>query len=337
MESNNEKIKPSGWLTTFLFVFMVIVVIMAIVQYNASFNVIDNNLQPLSTNMLIFSAVIDIAAYLYAFLGIYKTLQANSYAITIMKFSVFFVLAQVAIRSLGNIAGVPQLAVKYMLYGLLFLLIFFIYLFKSKHLEEYIPKQKRKFGIWGWIGVGIYVMVTVMMAVPCGEKVVKVFASRAIEKSEVLVEDGEFSDGLAKFRPLESWKTDTIYGADSTGYMHVFSGDSCTIMVATVNGECTSRLDYYLIMNKMRQSLLPDTLKLKEELYRDSIINGNCYYLNSYSYLVSSGKNFWTVSALVSSDKYKVTMMSIFEKGSPEKSLKISPEFMKNVRFDLKK
>ena len=89
MESNNEKIKPSGWLTTFLFVFMVIVVIMAIVQYNASFNVIDNNLQPLSTNMLIFSAVIDIAAYLYAFLGIYKTLQANSYAITIMKFSVF--------------------------------------------------------------------------------------------------------------------------------------------------------------------------------------------------------------------------------------------------------
>ena len=81
---------------------------------------------------------------------------------------------------------------------------------------------------------------------------------------------------------------------------------------------------------------MPDTVKLYEVTFRDSVINGNKFYLNSYTFTDDSIKVFWTFAALKDVESYKITALSCFELDSLKVSVKTATDFMKTVRFDLK-
>ena len=101
-------------------------------------------------------------------------------------------------------------------------------------------------------------------------------------------------------------------------------------------GDVQKRLDYYQMMTLIREKVMPDTVKLCEVTFRDSVINGNTFYLNSYTFTDDTVKVFWTFAALKDVESYKLTTLSCFELDTLKESVKMATDFMKTVRFDLK-
>lgn len=336
MEKIEQKIKPSNWFTAMLFVFMTIIFLSAIIQYFSTLNVVDDNLVKISQGEFILSIIIDVLAYSYAFASIYNALKAKPFSITMLKLSVVYILFQSIFRFIDNFNLVVQMP-KLTLGWIAFLVIFLIYLFISKHLEEYIPKEKRKFGIAGFIGFFIYLLVFGTIAARGWDTISKTIASRPVDNNSVILNEHEMCDKIAAYRPLNDWQNDTIYGNNDDGYGYLFHSEKCNkIFVCSMCGDVQKRLDYYQMMYLIRQKVMPDTVKLYEVTFRDSVINGNKFYLNSYTFTDDSIKVFWTFAALKDVESYKITALSCFELDSLKVSVKTAIDFMKTVRFDLK-
>ena len=336
MENIEQKIRPSNWFTAMLFVFMAIIFLSAIIQYFSTLNIVDDNLVQISQREFVLSVVIDVLAYSYAFASIYNALKAKPFSITMLKLSVVYILFQSIFRFIDNFNLVVQMP-KLTLGWIAFLVIFLIYLFISKHLEEYIPKEKRKFGIAGFVGIFIYLLVLATIAPRCWDTITKTIASRPVDNNSVILNEHEVCDKIAAYRPLNDWQNDTIYGNNDDGYGYLFHSEKCNkIFVCSMCGDVQKRLDYYQMMYLIRQKVMPDTVKLYEVTFRDSVINGNKFYLNSYTFTDDSIKVFWTFAALKDVESYKITALSCFELDSLKESVQTATDFMKTVRFDLK-
>ena len=336
MENIEQKIKPDNWFTAMLFVFMAIIFLSVIIQYFSTLNVVDDNLVQISKGEFIMSIIIDVFAYSYAFASIYNALKAKLFSIAMLKLSVVYILLQSIVRFIDNFNLVFQMP-KLTLGWLLFLVIFLVYLFISKHLEEYIPKEKRKFGIAGFIGIFIYLFVFGTIVNRGWDTISKTIASRPVDNNSVILNENEICDKIAAYQPLNDWKNDTIYGNNDDGYGYLFHSEKCNkIFICSMCGEVHKRLDYYQMMYLIREKAMPDTVKLYEVTFRDSVINGNRFYLNSYSFTDDTVKVFWTFAALKDVESYKITTLSCFELDSLKESVQMATDFMKTVRFDLK-
>ena len=336
MENIEQKIKPSNWFTAMLFVFMAIIFLSVIIQYFSTLNVADDNLVQISKVEFIMSIIIDVLAYSYAFASIYNALKAKPFSIAMLKLSVVYILLQSIFRFIDNYNLVFQMP-KLSLGWLLFLVVFLAYLFISKHLEEYIPKEKRKFGIAGFIGIFIYLLVFGVLLHRGWDTISKTIASRPVDNNFVVIKENEICDKIAAYQPLNDWKNDTIFGNNDDGFGYLFHSEKCNkIFVCSMCGDVQKRLDYYQMMTLIREKVMPDTVKLYEVTFRDSVINGNTFYLNSYTFTDDTVRVFWTFAALKDVESYKLTTLSCFELDTLKESVKMATDFMKTVRFDLK-
>ena len=103
MEDGRNNIKPPRGLTVQLFLFMLLVLVMES-GLKDSFGLFFNNpLESSNRSLLLFSGIIDLLAYCYGFLAIYKTLQRKPYSIMMLKLSVFYILIQLFYRMVGRV------------------------------------------------------------------------------------------------------------------------------------------------------------------------------------------------------------------------------------------
>lgn len=330
--------KPPFWLTFQLFIFMMLIIWNF---WSLTYNLRGfwwDRISLIPIQYVLIAWVIDFMAYVYAFVAIYKALQRKPYSIMMLKFSVLYILLQSFFRSLGYIGYIiPSLPFFY-LPVVFFYVIFLLYLYKSKALKSYLPYQERFFGKFGIMAVFIYLFVFGLYVYLFGESIYKNYNSLPISHDKVQLNTGEYTDGLVIFRPLETWTLDTISGTPDIGQVYLFKDkDNSHITLMALNAPCDNRIDYYLILSQMCKTLIPDTLTLKEIKYNDSIINGFRYYSNTYEIVKKKKqKVYWTFSALVSNNSYKVLTLSIFEKEAYNTSIEASENFMRNVKFDLK-
>ena len=245
-EGANNIIKPPRGLTVQLFLFMMLVIIMAS-GLKDRFNLYYNNpLESSNKPLLLFSGIIDLLAYCYGFLAIYKTLQRKPYSILMLKLSVFYILIQLIFRTIEHLGATIVYSPLLLLPLPLFCLIFFIYLYRSKSLKHYIPNSERKCGIWGCLGWGLYLLVIIMYAIYLKDRIIKEINSSPIKVKDVIKEKDEVTDGIVAFKPLEGWRCDTIVGNDEDGYaFYYITDDSTRIYVSSALCDCKSRIDYY--------------------------------------------------------------------------------------------
>ena len=331
-EINNNNKPPHG-LTVQLFLFMLLVFVVASGLKN-SFDINFNNpLHSSNKSLIIFAGIIDLLAYCYGFLAIYKTLQRKPYSIMMLKLSVFYIFIQLLCRILER--DVTSFGFTPLLYlPFFFLLFFFIYLFKSKGINKYIPKEERKRGVWGFLGFGIYILVIVLYILFMKEAISMEYYSRPISKDKVVLKKNEVTDGFVIFRPLDGWTCDTVTNNNKSHAHYYITKDSSVVIVSSVVQECKSRTDYYGLL-KSEEFGFPDSLKMKEIAFKDSTIRDNRYYLNIYSFNEDEDTIYLTFSALKDIRSHKMMTMSIFEVNRHGNTTKMSDSFMNTVRFDL--
>jgi hypothetical protein len=338
-EENKEIIKPSWLFSTMLYIFMVYIILKILGLFSGLDYFWNDAISQISIPLLIFSYLIDVFAFCYSFMAIYKALQRRPYSISMLKLSVFYLFFQSLFLLFRRLNGILfRLAYIYAFIPL-FLLVFFVYLWRSKQLNKYIPKANRKFGMMGTLGIFIYFLVFIQFVITNGDPIIKTRNSMPVPVSEVSLQNGELTDGLAAYRPQKEWINDTIVGNEEDGISRIFHSEKCFhILLSTVKYDCKNKIDYYKVLSECCRSQIPDSIALEEVYNKDSLIGENRFYINSYRLRqnTDSTKYYWTFSALLDHSSYKIVILACSERDTLNASIDYSKQFMESVRFDLK-
>lgn len=332
MESNEVKEinKPGCTFTLLLFIFFYLLIryVFQIIRfYNWNGTNPLNEEHSFQSLILLLPGII--LAVCFSFIATYKTLQSKSYSISMLKYAVFFFLCK-SVLDLSQIEYLTQLIL--LIPKILFYLIFFIYLIKSKHVESYLPTAKRKSKLIHLLAILIFLISVVPIFYYEGRMT---YVSKYIPIEGINLNHNELTDGLAVFSPLESWTLDSVYN-DSNMIIHEFSENKNTkYYVVSFNESYQSRINFAAMQSEFQ--ILPDTMMVDKVLTKDSVINGNIYLHDVYRINETKDESvYWSFAALYSKDYIKAVIISCFENDSYSNSEKSIGRFLKSVDFNLR-
>ena len=334
-------IKPPFGFTFQLFILMLFLILQFVRLYQGIPKVSIDSLTGYSFETIVLSAVTDLILYFYAFVGIFKALKRTPQSITILKFALFYLILQAYFSVTNDVSSDIRNLIVFWIHplSLMFYIFMYVYLFKSRKLKEYIPKNERTFGLAGGVGILIYMLSIGLYVYTFGLSFYKGYKSLPKDPAELKLNKGEYTDGMVIFKPLDDWKCDTVYKASEYSIIHVFNSDKYSdIIITTIPGVYTNKLDYYFLLSQCGKEYIGDSIKLKEICYGDSIINGNQYHFNTY--IIGDNneadKIYWTYSSLIPKDYNKSFAISAFERGNNTFHYNL-PGIFKNVEFNLEK
>lgn len=334
-EEGNEIKKPGCTFTILLFIFFYLLVRYILQVFNFySWNGINPLKNEFSLTAIISTLPGVVAALYFAFAAIYKSLQCKIYSIAMLKYAAIYFLC-------NSILDIYHLEYRFLYAQLIFIvpkilfyIIFLIYLYRSKDLNTYLPKETRKAAKVHWIAMLIFLISIAPTCYITGVQFYKAYVSMPVNKNQLNLSDEELSDGLAVFSPLDSWELDTIY-QEQKNVLHIFkSEENLKSYVTTLNTEYQSRIEFSALLSEFKG--LSDSLYVDKLLSKDTIINENKLLYDIYKYRITKGGiQYWTFAAMYSSDFLKTTIISCFEKDTLNKSESSVLEFMKSVDFNL--
>ena len=335
MENHEAKeVNKPGCIFTLLLFFFFYLLVIDVLQIFRSYGW--NGFDPLNEAYSLRSVIQSLSglilAFCFAFTAIYKTLQSKCYSIVMLKYAVFFFLCKSILELIKIDANCSEMQFYIQLAKILFFLISFIYLIKSKSVEAYLPSVKRKSKLVHLLAMSIFLISVVPTFYQRGRMA---YVSKRIPIEDIMLKPNELTDGLSVFSPLESWTLDTVYN-DSNMLTHEFVENRSTkYYVASINERFRSRI-HFAALQSQNQSI-PDTVMIGKVLKKDSIINGNKLLYDIYR-LEDSEKEpvFWTFAGLYAKDSYKAIVVSCYESGSFEQSEKSMLQFLESVDFDLR-
>ena len=338
MESNEVKEvnKPGCTFTLLLFVFFYLL-IRFVFQIFRFYNW--NGTNPLNEEYSFQSLILllpgIILAVCFSFIAIYKTLQSKSYSITMLKYAVFYFLCNsiLEILQIEYRFSIAQLIL--LIPKILFYLIFFIFLLKSKRVETYLPSAKRKGKLIHFLAISIILVSVLPISYKGGKTLYNTYYSKYIPLEEIKLNQNELTNGLAVFSPLELWTLDSVYN-NTNLIMHEFSENkNIKYYVVSINERFQSRIIFAALQSEFKN--LPDTMMVDKVLTKDSVINGNRYLHDVYRINKTKDKSlYWNFAALYSKDYIKAVIISSFESDSYSNSEKSIGRFLESVDFNLR-
>lgn len=306
-ETKEQIIKPPFLLTVQMFIYMTLIVLCLWKTISDFPTYFYDGYYDMKAPLVVYAGTIDVFAYAYALMGIYRTLKRKPYGIAILKISLVYVLMQLFFRVSSFLSTHPIWWYAAM-WGIVILggIVFLAYLFHSKRLNDYIPKPERKFGMYGWFGILIYLAVFVLYGLHLGNYINKALDSQKAAIGDVKL--GEYyTDGYVKFKPLADWKNDTIYQRDDK-YLFEFSSPSHNkITIGAGLLECNTRLDYYAALQNLGVQPLITKLPVEEINYGTELLNTQTLYYSTYTNSSdSTNKYYRTYAVFVDDESYKV-------------------------------
>lgn len=338
MDEEKKIVKPPFSFTIQLFFLMNLLILGFIRIFEGIPDYTNYILSGFNFETLLLSEISDFLLYAYAFSGIYKGLQRNPHSITILKLALFYIVIQRLFQLLDIFSGDLRYFYSISSLLLLFVVFFYVYLFKGKKLKEYIPSKERKFGLAGLVGILIYLIPIGMTGNEVYSKYYKAYKSLPKDMFTIRLQDGEYSDGLTIFTPVKSWECDSVITSSKSNSLHLFKTPKDeNIIITTIPCRCLNRIDYYSTLAQCSNAFVGNSVQFFEIAYTDSIINGNRYYSNTYSVEKSDSVNHltWTFSALISKDYYKMFTISGFAKDNDETLQKDIIDVLTKVEFNL--
>lgn len=305
-ETKGRIIKPPFFLTVQMFIYMMLIVLCMKKTVSAFPTFFYDNYYDMQAPLVVYAGIIDVCVYLYAFIGIYKTLERKPYGIAILKFSLAYVLTQLIRWSSSFLSTYPTwwfaaMWIVLILGGILFL----VYLFRSKRLNDYIPKSERKFGKYGWLGILIYLAVSIQYGLYFSGNVIKNLNSQKATIASTRSGD-YYTDGYVKFKPLANWKADTLYQYEDRSLFEFSSPLHKKITISTLLIGCKTRLDFCAALHDIEIPSQPQEQPVEEIDYGTKHLDSGTLYYSTYINKSNSAKYYRTYAASVDDKSYKV-------------------------------
>lgn len=314
MDKTKEQIiKPPFFLTVHMFIYMMLIVLCMKKTVSAFPTYFYDDYYDMQPPLVVYAEIIDVCTYLYAFIGICKTLERKPYGIAILKFSLVYVLMQLTCWSSSFLSTYPTwwlaaMWIVFILGGILFL----VYLFRSKRLNDYIPKSERKFGRYGWFGILIYLAVFIQYGLYFSGNVIKNLNSKKVNNANIKSGD-YYTDGYIKFKPLANWKADTIYQYNDR-YLFEFSSPlHKKITIGTLLIECKTRLDFCAALHNIENHSRLQETSVEEIDYGTKYLDSGTLYYSTYTNKSDSTKYYRTYAVSVDDRSHKVAYVILYD------------------------
>lgn len=341
-EEKTTIIKPPFWLSAQLYLFMMLVIACFVGAVSGISLYGRGNVQHFSSGFMYAIGALDLLMYAYALTSIYKMLQRRPYSLVMLRLSLVYVGVQQLVRAYAGIQFfIPT--VKYVnIVAVGWILFFLIYLSRSEKVRKYLPKKERKFGWQGAAGIGIYLLVFALFAIPNYNERKEMQRSLQVAVRQYRLKDGWYTNGYVKFRPDPAWKEENI-GGDMKKGETVFFGFrtkdhslvtvTASPIVDTLLNKIQDRVDFCELVYQTFDSILSPEARLTEVAHHDEELPQGSSYMGVYRDEGKSG--YWTVAALTDKDSYKVMLLIINDKHGYDQSVKDATALMKSATFRL--
>ena len=299
-----------------------------------------DNFDGVPSSSLMVSGIISIIVFLNVIFSAYVTLGRKSYCIGVLTLSVVCVLVQLFVQFICLNLNMLSLLTNTLIQPKIVyisIVLFLVYILRSKKIKEYLPKGERKFGKQGWLSVGLCLVVLAQFILFFGQSCVKYYNSgKALVEN---VRNGDsYCDGCIKFKPLENWWVDTVIVDNDT---YVFEFESTThskITISSLPYYCiNSRLDFYYLVSCLSDLFQKHTMDVNEVDYGTEILGSiTLGYSTYFSNTDSDSVNFCTYAILTTSSSSKVASIIIEDNVMDKELIKGDLlQFVKTVSFEL--
>ena len=329
-------VKPPFGFSAMLYLFFTLVVWMG---YSLLIGVSDawqTYLEDMEAWQMAVAACLEMAVYVYAFFAVVMALKRKAYGVAMLKFSVFYLWVILLFKMLDHRSEVVRYFSQVFGLILLAVLLFGVYLFRSKALAVYIPKGHRCFGLAGSVGVLIAVGFVSLYGFAAYDKLQRVVLSEPVPVSRQVFGDYRYTDGACVFVTPDSWVLDTIVVSELQVSVFYFKREEGNpTQVISFASEEQDRLSYYQYLHHLREQFLPDTLSFTEHSWGEERLDVGPLYYDVYTVGGMDRLRYWTFAVLFAPETYKAVALSLMDKDSLSFSEAELVEFMKNVQFDL--
>ena len=273
----------------------------------------------------------------YSFWAIILSLKESRCAIPCLKLCSPFLFLSILFNGMTRISGFSFGTFWGPLLIWSFPLIFYIYLCTSKTLKKDYPKEGRRLGLPGTIGILLYILLVLVPAQMVVNEAKKSIDKKKVDLSKIELFDGEMTDGRVIFKPKETWQLDSITTPLSLEDVFWFR-DTLRKSVARVY--CTTEeyepsRHFYIYSITEHQPF--SSLLFKEEIgHKQFETSDAIVFVDQYMYQKDSTLYYWTYASRLGKKVEKGIRLSIIERDSLKITVADAVEFMNNTTFDVK-
>lgn len=275
-----------------------------------------------------------IVHYVWIFYGmgaIILALKKTRSAIPALKLALPFSLFSFFIATLPKLTSISWVAL-----GIVcFYIGFFIYLCKSEQIRAAFPKENRRLGVPGYIGIILYAIILLLFILTVATRISLDKQGKDVQISKLCLNPGELSDGRTVFTPLPGWIKDSTSTKEGLrNAFHYHDADNKKITVYSCKEEYEPSRHYYIFSIYEDQPL--DVALFKEEVAHKTIDTlGTIIFIDQYMYVHDSTDYYWTYASKISASLMKAVRLSILEKDSLMTSVQDAELFLNNCLLNV--
>ena len=327
--------KIKGWLAFFLICGIGLGAIVTLVFTIIHFSIEDyiNNEFGLITNILgLLSATIDILLIpMFAGYTIYSFYNFKPNAVFLGKvYLVLIFVSNMIVLFAGEfekqgIGSFPQI-----IRGLIWGIIWFIYLCVSKQVNHLFPKQNRKIFNRDLFIIGAIAIILVMYFMSIFLNTIWIEVKNEFTESSITrdLSEGEYSDGRITFVPIDELDVEKQITEDDE-YFYLYSGDSISITLTSMfENDDTSQFFEECMDNWVDEDFINYEYHITDE--RRFLTNGNSVRLKTLQYESNPIVN-WSFALVFNKKTGKCALLSSY---STSKDELFMDRLIKRIRFE---
>ncbi len=274
----------------------------------------------------------------FGFWSVILALKSSRSAVFCLKLSIPYHFANFLFSTHSNTyTFFPGNKAVYFVAGIIaFYILFFIYLFASKHLKADFPPRQRRIGIPGTTGLLLY---AALIALPVQSIAADFYALKKARKTDIAkitLNPGELTDGKIIFLPKSNWILDsaTVLDENRDAFcFHTPNGHANIRIVSSVEADASARSIY---IQTLYQNQPLDIAFYKKDLsYAVSQTKDETIYVDQYLYQKDSTDYYWTYASRIGKKIPKTLRLSILEKDSLRTTPRQAMEFLSAAQLDI--
>lgn len=272
---------------------------------------------------------------LFGFLAIILALKGSKSAIPCLKLCLPFHFAALLLNGVTRISSLSALWLPILIMA--FPLIFFIYLCASEVIKREYPKNERRLGFPGTIGILLYVLLGLLLAQAIGASAKKGINGKKIDPSRIELKDNEMTDGRAIFIPKKTWQLDStttpLSIEDVFWFRDTVSKSIALVSCTTEEYEPSRHFYIYSITEHQPFDFSLFRCDIGHEQYEtdDAVV-----FIDQYQYRKDSTLYYWTYASRLGKKVEKGVRLSIVERDSLRTTISDAVDFLNNTSFDVR-
>lgn len=266
----------------------------------------------------------------YAFAAVCAGLKESRSAIFALRISAIYVLLHY-LRQILFVGAIYKLHL--ILLGAL--AIFVCKLFFSTGLRALFPKESRKLGLLGWIGILLYSLPLILLITVGIQSIDAKRFSKSVDVERLKIAENEVTDGLMLFLPMDSWQLDSTSTREYT-YMsyHYTDGEDKVRVISSIAEYGAERKDHIWFIND-ESEISPKYYVNQFDSYSERL-DKKIIYIDTYLYTMNYQDVRWTYATVYYENCEKSLSLSVLDYGTRDYSREIIRDFLLDAEFDLR-